>query len=82
MFPVNYKDQLRSPLHCEKHERPLNKRYGQTAAFLVLQQVLLRVDFLKGDALFRMTYHIGTIKCRVFPCMPDSLLRKMSYHDT
>jgi hypothetical protein len=49
---------------------------------LVLQQALLRIDFLKGDALFRMTYHIGTIKCRVFPCMPESLLRKMSYHDT
>jgi hypothetical protein len=82
MYPVSYKDQLRSPLHCEKHKRPLNKWYGQTAAFLVLQQALLRVHFLKGDALFRMKYHIATIKCRVFPCMPESLLGKMSYHDT
>ena len=33
MFPVDYKDQSRSPLYCEKHERPLNEGYGQTAAF-------------------------------------------------
>jgi len=82
MFPVNYKDQLRSPLCCEKHERPLNEGYGQTAAFLTLQRALLRVDFLRGDAVFKITYHITTIKCRVFLCMPESLLRKMSYHDT
>ena len=82
MFPVSSKDQLRSPLYREKHERPLNEGYVQTAAFLTLQQALLRVDFLKGDVLFRITYHIGTIKYRVFPCMPESLFKEKSYRDT